>query len=173
MRTLWLVQASFPAWSRMLAIRYSRTAVRNTGVAELRWLVNWLRRRRSTWLTGNCSPALVERERECLLLRRRFQGCLPGDMVSAGCCLYQLRLMIPLAGASWDASVSLLAVSPCSGLLLLRELPLWQLRLCDVISSQLALTRTGLEMADRKSGLSVEKTISWREVLTFCQTTTF
>ena len=67
-------------------------------------------------------------------------------MVSAGCCLYQLRLMIPLAGASWDASVSLLAVSPCSGLLLLRELPLWQLRLCDVISSQLALTRAGLEM---------------------------
>lgn len=40
MHTLWLVQASFPAWSRMLAIRYSRTAVRNTGVAELRWLVN-------------------------------------------------------------------------------------------------------------------------------------
>lgn len=111
-------------------------------------------------LTGNCSSALVDGERSVSYCDGSSGGVFSGDMVSAGRCLYQPRLMILLAGAS-QMPVSfwwlcpLARVSYCSGSCL-----------CDssgFVMSSVATgpwIRTGLEMADGKSGLSVEKTIS-------------
>lgn len=138
MSIFWQLQASLPASSRMLAVRYSRTPVRKTGVCQLRRSTQHLARRRSTRLTGNCSSALVERERACFMAQREHWRLLCPDIMFTGCCPDRPRWIVTLTCASQDTSAYFWLLYPCA------PASHWSRRcLCDSSDFVMSLVTTG------------------------------
>lgn len=126
MSIFWWLQASWPASSRRLAVRYSRTPVRKTGVCQLRCLTQWSSRR----------EAVHAANRELKLgSRGAGQGVLHGPtraLVSSLPTHYVYWVLPRLAPLDCHAHLCLSryqclllpAVSLCSSLSLVKEMPL-------------------------------------------------